>query len=433
MNMRLELQKFNVTDIKFANKTSFESGTLYINKLELEEKLGEDNLFDRVEIELAHPGENVRIIEVMEAIEPRARRDGGDYPGVLTNPIEIVGQGVTDVLSGSAIILIDNTGDYDPKKLMVYGPVIEMSGPAAKYSVFSKTHNICILCYPSEKANIQSPEYKVAIKKAGFKASVYLASSCKDITPDETEIYDLPPLTEISKGKEELPKVVYVMNLYRYYFKEEYAFYGDTYRWTPSMLLHPNELFDGAVINPYLNTNGPAPPSLDTYTIQNHPIVKELYARHGKDLLFLGVIPTVAMIEDDDVVSHANLAIKLAIQLGADGAILTKATGGSPQMDVAHFAINASKYGIKSTLVMDDMAARRPDGKFSVNGIIFNHPDAGAMVNTGNIMEFFLVPGVERSIGHIKEKVTEPQFNSVYGIFGQGAQLGNTNLMEVKY
>jgi len=157
MNMRLELQKFNVTDIKFANKTSFESGTLYINKLELEEKLGEDNLFDRVEIELAHPGENVRIIEVMEAIEPRARRDGGDYPGVLTNPIEIVGQGVTDVLSGSAIILIDNTGDYDPKKLMVYGPVIEMSGPAAKYSVFSKTHNICILCYPSEKANIQSP------------------------------------------------------------------------------------------------------------------------------------------------------------------------------------------------------------------------------------------------------------------------------------
>lgn len=433
MNMRLELQKFNVTDIKFADKTSFENGTLYINKEELEKKLAEDHLFDRVEIELVHPGENVRIIEVMEAIEPRARRDGGDYPGVLTNPIEMVGHGVTDVLSGAALILIDNTGDFDPNKLAPYGAIIEMSGPAAKYSVFSKTHNICILSYPSEKADIASPEYKVAIKKAGFKASVYLASCCKKSTPDDVEVYDLPPLTEISKGHEDLPKVVYVMNLYRYYFKEEYAFYGDTYRWTPSMLLHPNELFDGAVINPYLNTNGPAPPSLETYTIQNHPIVKELYARHGKDLLFLGVIPTVGMIEDNDVVSHANLAIKLAIQLGADGAILTKTTGGSPQMDVAHFAINASKYGIKSTIVMDDMAARRPDGKFSVNGIIFNHPEAAAMVNTGNIMQFFPVPAVERTVGHIKQNAADEAYRGIINIFGQGAQLGNTNLMEVKY
>jgi glycine reductase len=275
----------------------------------------------------------------------------------------------------------------------------------------------------------------VSLNKAGYKAAVYLGQAGKGLTPDETKVYELPPITEIAKGKENLPKVVYIMNLYRYYLKEEFAIYGKVYPWTPSMLLHPNEVLDGVVVNPYLNTNGPAPATLDTYALQNHPVVEALYERHGKDLLFLGVIPTVAMLEDADVASHENIALKLALHLGADGAILTKATGGSPQMDIATFAIKASEYGIKSALVMDDMAARSSDSKFRVNGIIFSNPKAAAMVNTGNISITVQSPAVQKAIGHPVEGVvaTGPYTQSLMTLLGQGAQLGNTKLVEFKY
>ncbi|WP_250228368.1 glycine/sarcosine/betaine reductase component B subunit [Anaeropeptidivorans aminofermentans] len=432
MNMRLELQKFIVKDVVFAEKTSFNSGTLSVNKQELETMLEEDIQFSKVEIELVHPGESARIVQVMEAIEPRARKDGSDFPGVLNKTIEFVGNGITDALSGSAVILIDDTGGHLSDRRKPYGNIIDMSGPLAEYTVYSKTHNICITTYPAEGVDVKEPNYKVAIKLAGFKAAVYLASCCKDLTPDEVEVYDLPPLTKIAKDKENLPKVVYIMNLYRYYLKEEFSIYGRMYSWTPSMLLHPNELFDGAVINPYLNINGASPATLDTYTIQNHPILKELYERHGKDLLLLGVIPTVAQLEDHDVVSHVNLALKLALHMGADGAILTKATGGSPQIDIAQFAVNATKYGIKSVLLMDDMAAKLPDGKYKVNGIIFTDPKASAMVNTGNITEAVTAQAVERVIGHLKDANGELNYG-LTSLFGQGAQMGNTNLVEVKY
>jgi hypothetical protein len=150
-------------------------------------------------------------------------------------------------------------------------------------------------------------------------------------------------------------------------------------------------------------------------------------------LLFLGVIPTVAMLEDHEVISHTNLALKLALHLGADGAVLTKATGGSPQMDVARFAVNAGEFGIKSVIVMDDMAAKSPDGTFRTNGIIFTDPKAAAMVNTGNITATVNSPAVGRVVGHLKEGADKELVQGLMTLFGQGAQLGNTNLVECRY
>ncbi len=431
--MRLQLQKFNVKHVDFADQTAFDGGVLHINKEELKALLEADARFNRFDIELTHPGESVRILQVADIIEPRARRDGGDFPGILSPRVTIVGNGITDVLSGAAVVLIDECGNNCGVTHDAVGNTIDMNGPGAEITTYGKTCNICLIPYAADSVDITEDDFKIACKVAGLKAAVYLAQACKNLEPDEVEVYELPPTAEASKGVEHLPRVVYIFNMYRYYLKDEFAIYGHTYSWFPSVFMHPNEFFDGAVVNPYLNANGPSPATIDTHTIQNHPVIKELYQRHGKELCFLGVIPTVAQLEESSVEMQANVAVKLAMSLGADGIILTKAPGGSPQLDVARAAIKAGELGMKAVLILDDIAARSPDGKFRANGIMYDDPGASTIVNTGNCSEIAKLPSVERTIGHHVDGAKGELRRIRIALIGQGGQFGNTHTVEVEY
>jgi len=213
--MRLQLQKFNVQHVDFADQTSFDDGVLHINKEELKALLEADARFNRFEIELAHPGESVRILQVADIIQPRARRGGGDFPGILSQAVTIESNGITDVLSGAAVVLIDENGNNCGVTHDAVGNTIDMKGRGAEISTYGKTCNICLVPYAADSVDITEDDFKIACKVAGLKAAVYLAQACKDLEPDEVEVYELPPTAEASKGMEHLPKVVYIFNMYR--------------------------------------------------------------------------------------------------------------------------------------------------------------------------------------------------------------------------
>ncbi len=75
----------NIKDVRFGDKTSVKDGILYINRDELQKLVAQDTSFSRVNIELAHPGENLRMVNVHNVVEPRAKMDGSgeNFPGVL--------------------------------------------------------------------------------------------------------------------------------------------------------------------------------------------------------------------------------------------------------------------------------------------------------------------------------------------------------------
>ena len=62
--MRLELHKVKIQDVQFGDKTRIDDGVLWINGNELRELLERDRRLGKVEIELAHPGEKCRIVQV---------------------------------------------------------------------------------------------------------------------------------------------------------------------------------------------------------------------------------------------------------------------------------------------------------------------------------------------------------------------------------
>jgi glycine reductase len=99
--VRLELGKVKIENISFSQKTYIKNKTLYINKEELSSYLKEDKNIQKVEIELARPGESVRIIPIKDVVEPRVKITGGGqvFPGYLGG-VETIGEGITHILDG---------------------------------------------------------------------------------------------------------------------------------------------------------------------------------------------------------------------------------------------------------------------------------------------------------------------------------------------
>lgn len=422
--MKLELNILNINDVQFGEKTIIYDKILYIDRNQLKQVLLQDKRFKATEIELAHPGERCRILQVSDVIEPRAKIKGGeDFPGILGQGN--AGEGRTCVLRGVAVIMSDYSEGRDLSR-DPNGNIIDMSGPAAELSMYGKTHNIVVLPCPADGVSLDN--YRIALKLAEVRTSVYLANAGKELMPDEVEVYDLPPSTENTKNSMKLPRVIYIFQIFSAQFQpivgEPILYGGGVERLVPTTL-HPNEVLDGAIVNPYRGMG------IETYQIQNHPVIKELYRRHGKALCFIGVILTIGHNNEFETERSAVMAANLAKWiLGADGVILTKSGGGAPEVDMAQTAHRCEEIGIKTALAMWEIAADSSPESCA----IFNLSKVDAIVSMGTPMVSITLPSVERIIGR---PVDLPGGHSISGnidrllrwIRGSVGQLGNSRLI----
>ena len=97
--MRLELGFIPIHDVQFADTSRVEDGVLYVNAEDIKALVLKDEHISSVEVELARPGESVRITPVKDVVEPRVKVDGpgGMFPGTVSR-VKTVGQGRTHVL-----------------------------------------------------------------------------------------------------------------------------------------------------------------------------------------------------------------------------------------------------------------------------------------------------------------------------------------------
>lgn len=427
--MRLELNIVNIKDVQFGEKTGISGGVLSINRAELQALLQQDKRLKKVDIELAHPGESCRILQVCDVMEPRAKLSGcDDFPGALGKQ-GTAGSGKTCVLRGSAVVLNTQTEErHLPEPEDATGNIVDMSGPAAEITPYAKTNNIVLVPYAADGVGHES--YTHAIKVAGLKACAYLAKAGKDIKPDEVEVYDLPPLTEVSKGMENLPRIAYIFQIYCTSYPamaSEPILYGDNVRRLLPTLLHPNEVFDGAIVCTYHGRG------TETYVFQNHPVIKDLYRKHGKELCFVGVIATVSRYQEPERERSVAMASNIAASLlGANGVIITKSSSGAPDVDASQTAQKCEELGVKAVLIMFGSESG------SESSTVFNLPGANAIVNTGNPFHTLQLPAVRRIIG---KPVTLPSGVPASGalkkapnfITGALDLAGHTKMVAVQY
>ncbi len=373
--MRLELDLTYIKDVRFGTRTEIDGRVLNIDRDALVQLLEQEPLFDLVEVELARPGESCRIIHVLDVYEPRCKINGANFPGALDD-FAPVGEGRTCALKNVSVIV-------STRQSARARSVIDMRGPAAELSPFGKLHNVIIIPHPKDGAD--PDEYRLAAKKAGLKAAAHLGAAAKDLAPDETQVYELPPLA-LNRGPEHLPRVAYVFPIHSHQHpthQKETVFYGSNIQGFMPTIVHPNEILDGALIFSY---------SALTYFAQNHPVIHELYRRHGHDLWFCGVVATVAPMTMAEKERNTALAARLAREvLGADGIIATKIGGGAVDTDLMMIYARAEELGMKAALIIME---RYPD-----TGITFVPPGVDALVTPGLTRDPITVPAMERVVG----------------------------------
>jgi glycine reductase len=373
--MRLDLGIVEIKNVRFGARTEIVDHELAINRAELIGRLEEEPLFERVEIDLAHPGESCRIIRVLDVLEPRFRLDGPNFPGALDGN-GLVGDGETRALKNVAVV---ETDQLAPRSRSI----IDMSGPAVDYSPIANTHNVVLLPYP--KRGVDKNDYRLAVKKAGIKTAVHLAAAAKNIAAHENRIFELPPVA-FNQGPKNLPRIAYIFPIHSHQHptqQRETVFYGSNIQGFMPTIVHPNEILDGALMFSY---------SAFTWFAQNHPVILELYRRHGRDLCFAGVVLTVAPVTVSEKERNALLAARLAKEaLGADGIIATKIGGGAVDTDLMMIYTRAEEMGMKAALIIME---RYPD-----TGITFVPENVNALVTPGLTRDAITLPPVERVIG----------------------------------
>lgn len=385
--MKLELGKIFIKDVQFSDSSKIEDGILYVNKDELLEAVGGDEHVKSIDFDIAKPGESVRITPVKDVLEPRVKVEGPGaiFPGIL-NKVDTVGEGKTHALKGMAVV---TTG----KIVGFQEGIIDMVGEGAKYTPFSKTINLVVIAEPVD--GIKQHVHENAIRMIGLKAANYLGELARDIAPDEVTTYETKPLLEQINEYPDLPKVAYVYMLQTQGLLHDTYVYGVDAKQIVPTILYPTEIMDGAIVSGNCVSACDKNP---TYVHLNNGVIEDLYARHGKDYNFVGVIITNENVYLMDKERSSNWTSKLVEYLGVDAVIVSQEGFGNPDTDLIMNCKKIEGKGVKTVIVTDEYAGR--DG--ASQSLADADEKANAVVTGGNANQVVVLPKLDKIIGHVE-------------------------------
>lgn len=388
--MKLELGYIQIKDIQFSKECKVENGTLYVDPDAVKAFMYEDDdvkaWVKDFSFDIAKPGESVRITPVKDVIEPRVKVEGpgGVFPGVISK-VETVGSGKTHVLRGMAVVTAGKIVGFQEG-------IIDMSGPGADYTPFSKLNNLVVVAEPAEGYRDHKHEYEHAVRIAGLRAATYIGEIGRSVTPDETAEFETLGIKEGIEKYPNLPRVAYVHMLQSQGLLHDTYVYGVDAKRSLTTIINPTETMDGAIIS------GNCVSACDkntTYHHQNNPVVANLFAAHGKTLNYVCNIITNENVYLADKQRSSDWTSKLCRLLDLDGALVSQEGFGNPDTDLIMNCKKIELQGVKTVIITDEYAGQ--DGKSQ--SLADADPLADAVVTGGNANEVIILPKMDKVIG----------------------------------
>ncbi len=382
--MKLEIGNINIKEIKFSEVSKIENGVVYVNKQEIIDMLSVDDRLASINLDIATPGESVRITPVKDVIQPRVKVGGkaGVFPGVVSK-VDTVGEGRTNVLNNMAVVTCGSIVGFQEG-------IIDMTGLGAEYTPFSKLNNLVLIMEPAE--GIDQYMHEEACRMAGLKLADFIGKLSVDVDVDSVDTYETLPFLEQASKYPELPKVGYVYMLQTQGLLHDTYVYGVDAKKIIPTILYPTEIMDGAILS------GNCVSACDkntTYHHQNNPIIKNLYAEHGKTINFMGVIITNENVYLADKERSSNMSAKLAAFLGLDGVIISQEGFGNPDTDLIMNCKKIEAEGVKTVIVTDEYAGREGTSQSLADA----DNAADAVVTGGNANQLITLPPMDKVIG----------------------------------
>jgi len=367
-----------VAAVAMGRATSYAGGVLTVSSDEAG-ALFADPALASVRFSWTSPGSSVRIVKVLDAVEPRTKRAGGGgiFPGFV-GPAAPQGHGETHVLRGTAVV----TAGFVPR---AQEAVADMSGPAAPLSPLGATHNLVVEFTPADAAPWEAVE--VALRRGALALAVHLADAAVDVEPDEVET-----LPDPSTERGDLPRVGALTNLQTQGAFKDVFLYGRSFSGGLPTLLDPGELDDGAIVSGQYGHPALKNP---TFVHQNHPVVNELRRRSGDDLQFAGLVisPEPVNMVDKQLVS--TFAARVCAAAGFDAVVVTKEGGGNADADMALKMDALEELGVTAVGLFGELAGADGTGP----SLVVPPEKATAMVSTGNYDDRLVLPAVDQALG----------------------------------
>ena len=382
--MRLEMGHIYIKDIQFASESKIEDGILYVSEEAVKAVALEDEKIKSVSFDIAKPGESVRITPVKDVIEPRVKVEGrgGVFPGVIAK-VDTVGEGKTYALKGMAVVTAGKIVGFQEG-------IIDMTGPGADYIPFSKTLNLVMVCEPVD--DIKQHDYEKAVRFAGFRVATYIAELARDLTPDETKVYETCTIKEGFEKYPDLPRVAYVQMLQSQGLLHDTYVYGVDAKKIVPTILSPTEVMDGAIVSGNCVSACDKNP---TYVHENNPVVHDLFEEHGKTINFVCQIITNENVYLADKQRSSDWTAKLCKMLDLDGVIVSQEGFGNPDTDLIMNCKKIEAEGVKTVIITDEYAGR--DGKSQ--SLADADAAADAVVTGGNANQVVILPKLDKVIG----------------------------------
>ena len=382
--MKLELGHIYIKDIQFAAESKIEDGILYVSEEAVKAVALEDEKIKSVAFDIAKPGESVRITPVKDVIEPRVKVEGrgGIFPGVIAK-VDTVGSGKTYALKGMAVVTAGKIVGFQEG-------IIDMTGPGAEYTPFSKTLNLVMVCEPVD--GIKQHDYERAVRFAGFRVATYLGELARELTPDEVKVYETCTIKEGIEKYPDLPRVAYVQMLQSQGLLHDTYVYGVYAKKIVPTILNPTEVMDGAIVSGNCVSACDKNP---TYVHLNNPVVEDLFAEHGKTINFVAHVITNENVYLADKQRSSDWTAKICKMLDLDGVIVSQEGFGNPDTDLIMNCKKIEAEGIKTVIITDEYAGR--DGKSQ--SLADADAAADAVDTGGNANQVIILPKLDKVIG----------------------------------
>ena len=384
--------------------------------------MGEDEHITSLDIVIARPGDDTRIVPVIETIEPRCRMDGRTlFPGV-TGDLVPCGDGELKAFKQCCVTVVGGTwGSFGDG-------VIDMGGEGAKHTYWSKLINICMVGETDEEdERHEQQKTNHALRWAGHRFAEWIGQIAKDLEPEDTEEYVFDPVLKRSPERANLPNVAIVLQPQSQMETLGYndLIYGwDMNRYLPSFV-SPTEVLDGMMIS---GSFMPSSSKWSTYEFQNFPTIKELFAEDGKSLNFVGVIMSNLNVALDQKERSAIMVRNIALNLGVDYAIVTEEGYGNPDADYVRCQVILEDAGIPVVGISNECTGR--DGKSQP--LVTLDEKLVALVSSGNVSELSDLPACKTVIGCL-EAMNRDGLSGSWGydeILGKSARDDGSIIME---
>ena len=383
--LQLEVHEHPITEIVLGKRTVLEGTRLTVDVTDLRAIAAQEDALAELDAAVARPGESVRIIHALDAVEAMTKVAGPGtvYPGFL-GPAITVGRGTTKKLTGMLILSTTEFPDATSGGLGFRDGIIDMTGPGQPYCQASNSINLVVSYKPCSGATNQ--QLDDAIRRSTLRIAQFIGQTSVNLAPARIAKYELAPVSP------DLPRIVYIDQIMSQTLMTRTFIYGEPLGDVLPTLIHPNELMDGAIVSGnYKNLQKVA-----TYLHCNKPLMKELYRRHGVDLNFVGMVVNRGHRDTFDLKEHgAQYSAKLAKMLGAQGAVIAFEGGGGATVDFMLTAKACEQVGIRPVVEMFEHAAAG-SGEFP---IVYHVPAADAIVSRGAGCEMITASKVDRVLG----------------------------------